>query len=125
MHIYNDIGTRKIPKMLDLNACKLSGKERNAMLGSIHSEGMTMYLVFFNLGAGNTLITAQFLDSSLGENWNLTEHEMKALEHFLCSTFGKKTCILLMRPDEIFFGRSMKKMERLLISHSSPLVKTA
>ena len=118
-------------KVLDLSACKLSEKLRKALLG-LHSFSGNDYVSSF-LRRGKQLCwkyvknSPQFLDlfSSLGESRNLAEDQMKALEHFVCSIFGKKNMHSVDETRQTIFWEKHEKDGKLLISHSSPLVKAA
>ena len=85
MYIYVDNGTGKSRKMLDVIACKLSEKQRKALLG-LHSFSGFDYVSGI-LRKGEQLCwkyvknSPQSLDlfSTLGESRNLTEDQMKAL----------------------------------------------
>ena len=131
VHIYIDNGNGKSRKMLDLIACKLSEKQRKALLG-LHSFSGNDY-VFNFLRKGKQFCwkyvknSPEFLDlfGSLRENRNLTEDQMKALEHFVCSIFGEKNMHSLNETRQNIFWKKHEKDGKIVDLSLLPLAKAA
>lgn len=91
-----DNGTGKSRKILDVSACKLSEKQKKALLG-LHSFTGNDYVSSI-LRKGKQLCwkhvkeNSAFLDlfASLGNSQSITSDQLAGLERFVCKIFGRK-----------------------------------
>ena len=92
--IYN--GTSRNLKIPKLSACELSQEQKKALLGLHAFSGNDYVSCIFLKGKQlcwkNVKNNSRFLDlfSTIGTNCNLTNDQLQGLEHFICTTFGKK-----------------------------------
>ena len=91
-----DNGTGKSRKILDVSACRLSEKQKKALLG-LHSFTGNDYVSSI-LRKGKQLCwkhvkdNLTFLDlfANLGNSQGITSDQLAGLEHFVCTIFGRR-----------------------------------
>ena len=118
--IFIDNGTGRNHKSLKLSACELSQEQKKALLGLHAFSGNDYVSCIFRKGKQlcwkNVKNISRFLDlfSTIGTNCNLTNDQLQGLEHFICTTFGKKRLHSVNEARRQIFWEKLQKDNKII-----------